>query len=409
MDRSCGSSAPRSGVDRRFLDFILAIVFLGLADIALFHLGGYFAHLKPASYSGRLLESSARLDEAMNRVPRRPLVVAIGDSTAGAAIDAARVRETLRSDGLEYSAFNFSQPGSTSRSWYHLLRHERFQSSSTSLVVVAVVPTALRSFDEPKPDLQILKTELSLVDGWVLSTSYRELVPKLYVCSGTAFRTLWFRDDLRDYARNPGRRWNELRRRAEARASSRQGTGIPSGGARTGSMASVRLDDEGRLVVSELPPHLRDRTGIHGQLELWLRGQRRPADVPIDFDPHKLRMLEALVETLDGRGVPVLIAVLPKMRAVFRHREIAILRQTVKSLQRAGRQVHWFEDAELLNRLEQPEYYSDHLHLNARGAELYSAALGAAVAERLQRLKRVSHRPLRPRQSGTESDRFMAR
>ncbi len=368
----------REGRSLGLLDVFLALLVVGAVDLLLFHAGGYFDQLKPESYSGRLLESSDRLDEVRAGAGAgERLVLVVGDSTAKAAIDAASLTLGVDSEGYDVTAFNYSQPGSTSRSWQQLVRDERFDASSTALVVVGVLPTALRIFEEPKPDLEILKTELGWVESWVLSGSYPTLEERLFVRFGSFLRVLWFREDLRDYLEHPAQRRRELRARGGAGRPSETRRSVES---TERSMTAVRLDREGRLSLSDLPPHLRERPDLHPDLERWLRNRRRPADERIEFDPRKLRMLERLVETMDERGVPVLIAILPKMKAVFRHREIDTLRETVVQLRREGRRVEWFEDSKILDLLEDPRYFVDHLHLNPSGAAIYTEALAKVVA-----------------------------
>lgn len=378
-------SADRSSalsLFRRLDAFLAAGLLLVLADVALFHRGGYFLWLEPESYSGEVLKQARRLASSIETFPGRRRIVMMGDSLTGAGIQERQLEEELAERGSRYAAINLAIGGATSRSWYLLLKNGLAPADTTEIVVLGIHGGLLRATsDNLGLDLKIVKTHLRVTDAWPLASSYQGLEKRFEVFSGVVFRGLLFRDDLRQYLEEPGRRHRELAARRSA------GEEHPARENRSKhDLLSARLGDDGRLVAGELAPFLRRRHQLRGRIERQLRrradfragrgqaGTRRP------LDAGKVRSLERLVEVMHARGIRVVFSTLPRSPYPLRELDASVVERLAGDLARRGADVVLWHDAELIRRLESPEFFRDSQHLNAAGAEIYTRDLARFLA-----------------------------
>ena len=363
---------------RPFADLLLGLAVVLVVDVVAFHQGFYFGWLRPDSYAGRVEQSSRRFAALRAGNPLRQVVV-LSNSTGNACIDEAELQGSLQGAGWPLAAINLSEGGSSARSWYHLLRHEAVTRATTAVVVLGVHPMSLEAGDV-KPDLEILKTRLGLVDLATLPWSYEKTERRLQVATAVAFRTPLFGEDLRDFLAAPRERL------AAVAAAARNPDNLKLGWRTARSRAtleSARLDAAGNLDLAALDPRLRRDPKLVRQLTNTLR--RRAAAVatpapPMVIEGQQAAMLKAAVRLLDRRGVAVVVAVTPFSPYPAPGPSIAPLAELVAELRQEGARVTLFHDQAMLTAIEGPTYFRDLLHVNVAGAEIYTRSLAAFLA-----------------------------
>ncbi len=367
---------------KHFSDLLLAVALVVSVDVVLFHGGLYFQVLQPSSYSGRIESMSRRFHATLEAFPEHPRIVIMGDSTAGSCVDEKELSQFLAARGLDFFGINLSQGGSTSRSWYHLIANEEIYSSNTRAVVLGIHPVALMEFDILKPDIDIVKTRVSLDDVVTLAQGYEGLETRLEVLSGVFYRLPWFRDDVRELLRNPPKRLRIVRRHLEDEARFRRGWRRQVLSDRT--LLSARLGPDGKLVKEGLAPFIAEDPKLQQDLVRMLARRGAKRGKPFQLDPLKKDQLRRLVRLLDSRGITTVVAVTPDNAFSLAGREVEDLQKTFDGLKAEGLDVAFFHDTEMLNKVEDPAYFRDQLHVNAAGATLYTQALAEFLAPMLR-------------------------
>lgn len=364
---------------RPFADLLLGLALVATVDLFAFHLGFYFSWLRPDSYSGRIEETSRRFAELRAASPLRQVVV-MSNSTGGSCVAEQLVENQLQEDGWPLAVANLSEGGSTARSWYHLLRHEKVDRATTAVVILGVHPHGLVQ-GEDKPDLQIVKTRLALADAAILPWSYEVREKQLQVLSQVFFRTPLFREDLHDFLAAPAARLAAVAKARQEEQRFRQGWRRAIAGRL--NLTTVRLDEAGNLDLESLPPRLREDAGLVRQLGNVLRRKAELAGAPgtpMAIEPKQAHMLRATIEMLNERDIPVVVAVTPESPFPLTDNRIEVLEQLVSQLRAEGRQVLLYHDVPMLKALENPVYFRDLLHLNVEGAGIYSRGLATFLA-----------------------------
>lgn len=362
-------------------DYLLAVAMILALDIVLFHRGAYFPWLRPDSYSGRVEASSRRFDVMRAQHVDGRAVVTMGDSTAGSAIQEAVVERSLVPYDPSAFSINLSQGGSSPRSWVTLLDDPRINGERTSTVIVGIFPGSMVRFEIPKPDLDIVKTRMRVRRAVALASTYRTTEMRLTVLATSLVRSPLFGEDLRDLFRGPGERVRSVR--ADREDELKFGEGYRRENLADWDLSSFRLGDDGTLVVSEVDPIVRDNRNLKRSVEAALvrnREMRRPPR--FEVDPVHLRLLAELVRDLDGRGVETVLAMLPRSPYPDGARDFVELESLFRALQNEGLRVSYFCSDDLLDTLESPVYFKDLLHLNRKGADLYSRELGGWLISR---------------------------
>ena len=371
--------------EMRFLskldDFLLASLVVVLADIVLFHAGAYFPLLQPESFSG-VVESRLRwVSGRLEAFPGRNRIVVMGNSKAQACVMESQLEADLAFNGLRYHVINMSVGGSTPRSWYALMKEGRITSDNTEIVVIGVTDMSIEAHKkEGLRDLDISKTRLKIGDALTMASAYREFEDRLEVFSGFFFRTPLFEDDIKQLLASPARRFRQIaasRKRfsIEARIDNRSNR----------DLLSARLGKDGRLDVDKLDGFLKKRDNLRREVQGMLRHRKRLAAAMAQgrrmvrnaiVDPGKLMMLGRLVEDLNARGIKVVLGVVPAFPySMTRPTEGDYLGNFFRDLERSGADVEVWHDLSMLRQLHSPRYFKDALHVNTKGAEIYTRRL----------------------------------
>ena len=391
-------------------DFLLASLLVVLADVALFHAGAYFPFVQPESFSGQVEDQVRRVNRRIESFPGQHRILVMGNSATQASVGESHLETELADNGLRYDAINMAIGGSSPRAWYVLLKDGWISKDNTEVVVLGINLGSIQAFGRKKrADLDISKTRLKAADAWAMARAYRGLETRLEVFVGTVFRTLLFRDDVKQYLLSPMERRREV---AEARV--RFEAWMQAGGrvdnVSHDNLVSARLGKNGKLKFDQLDEFLKQRDKLRSRVQHMLRRRRsklrfiargKKETRKVTIEPAKVRLLGRLVDELNADGVKVVFSVLPiSPYALGIPPEVDHLGNFFRDLKQRGADVAVWHDPELIRKLQAPKYYRDTLHLNAAGAEIYTRGLARFLASELKVQERLDsvggvqdHRP----------------
>ncbi len=369
-------------------DFLLAMLAVVLADVVLFHLGAYFPLVQPESYSGQVERQARRFAGMIEDSPGRNRIVIMGNSITVNSIQERQLEVDLAERGLRYEAVNIAIGGSAPRAWSLLLDNGPVTRNNTEIVILGLNPSAIQASTNNARalDMEISKTCLKIGDAFWTASSYQHVEMRLMVFSSVVFRTLLFRNDVKQLLKDPWKR----RRQLAARARDEHGGAVERRENRSrNDLLSARLGSDGKIVFDQLAKFLKKkdrlRAGIERRLvlrdELLARGEGPRWSIKID--PARLAMVGRLVERLNGRGIKVVFSVAPRSPYPLAALDASQIKQLYQQLARQGADVALWHDPALIRRLEAPEYYKALVHVNAAGAEIYTAGLARFLAQEL--------------------------
>ncbi len=373
-------------------DFLLALLALVIADVTLFHCRVYIPFLQPASYSGNVERKAWRLAGELEAFPDHPRIVMMGNSRTEAAIRETQLEELLNRDGLRYRAINVAIGGSTPRSWFVLLR-DQITGRNTEIVVLGINNRTIESSKREKlRDLTISKTRLRVADTLAMTSAYSRPKERLQVFSGMIFRTPLFRDDLREFLAAPAQRLRKAKRpkrhRFSFERSRRASARVDESYHR--DLLSAKLGRDNRLIFDELDDFLKKSKALRRQVEQGLRYRKKTRkDIArgrlkshrVRPQAGKLKLLGQLVEDLNAEGIKVVFSVLPSSPyELGRPLKVDHLGNFFQRLEESGANVAIWHDQEIVRRLQHPAYFRDTLHLNFKGANLYTRHLAGFMS-----------------------------
>ena len=370
-----------------FRDIRWALVLWLMLDAVLFHGGLYLHFVHPFSYSGQRERFAERFDLSRQEFRKHSHVVFLGNSMIGQGVQEDVILKQFEDAGLRRRPINLAQGGSSPRAWFHMMRHSDVEIRNTSMLVLGVKQGALREGKESAADLEILKSTLRFNHLRDLEASYQDPELARQVVVGGFFRSTLFRRDLRDLLLHPWQRFQLLRN--DARFTKTSAAHWTRRNTSDWDLTSVQVDADGQVQADALHPELARRPGFVEPIVeriVVLREHQRVHAPPFHISEIHRDYLNRIVRTMHHRGVPVTFAVLPRgpFPLVPEKRDLQDLLDVITPLQGEGMAVHLFFEPSLLDQLEDPAYYKDLMHLNARGADLFSARLGTFLVGKLE-------------------------
>ncbi len=363
---------------RPFADLMVGLLLVLAFDVLAFHHGFYFGLLRPDSYSGRVEETWRRFAALRAKSPLRQVVV-MSNSTGGSCVTEAELEQVLQEEGWPLAAANLSSGGTSARAWYYLLGNKQISRETTALVVLGVHPQGLAP-TESTTDLQIIKTRLVLANLVSLPASLSTTEQRLKAASAVLFRTPLFREDLLDLLEDPQARLDAVAKASKSEG--RFGRGWRRAVLSQDDLTSARLAANGTLDLASVPERVKSNRELIHSLELLLRRRAEPSQAKssILIAPEQGAMLQRTIRMLGRRGIPVVVAVTPESPFPVPGHGAAELEELVGSLRAEGFKVEFFQNKEMLDRVEVPLYFRDPYHVNALGAEIYTRSLASFLS-----------------------------
>ncbi len=370
------AAPPPTGSDARRL--LVLLVAIGLATVALnaalFWTPAYRSVVAPDSSAGRLL---ATLSGARRHHFRRDRdVLVVGDSRMFRAFDpqtAALVEPRLRFTDV-------AVPGTTPRCWPYVARAADPAGNDLAAVVIPVdsyadVDTSLGAGDADAHsfDLHYLAVTSGLRDVPSIAASFPSPRKRLEAAVDLSLRGPLYGEDVQALLADPQGRAAAL---AAARAEPDPTT---IGHADVKALTGLQVDRAAHTVAG-IPPFLDSVEG--GEITAAELADPKPSPA---WGAYRLRWLGALAERYRSAGVPVNFVRLPA-RPVALESEPSDAAGPETSIGRiVARGGAVALPAGPYVALEDPDFFSDHDHLNQTGARLFSTQLAHEVARALKR------------------------
>jgi len=322
----------------------------------------YRSLLAPDSTAGSFERAIARVDASSGHPSRDVLV--LGDSRVFNGFVATRGDSIA--PGLHF--VNAAVAGTTPRCWSVFARVVDPQSRRYRAIVVPVDTYAdddgaIGSLDGDGRafDLRYVGLRANLAESLAIARSFPGLDQQLDAAFSFVLRGPLVRDDLQAFVRDPIARLKALRRPPADDAPA----------TREGSLAGLHVDfARDRIDAPTVSSALRDALAIQ---------ILRPVRPSATYAHYRREWLGAIVARYAAASVPVLFVRIPTRPL---HRDApSDPSGSLLDFERAG-------EARLLSQapyvaLERPELFADADHLNARGADAFSALLARDVARAL--------------------------
>jgi alginate O-acetyltransferase complex protein AlgI len=345
----------------RQLSALLAALALFFAiDAVLFGTPLYRNILDPASTAGSF-ERGLALARTDSRDPRRDVLV-LGDSRIYNGFDAALA--TRSAPGLRF--INASVPGTTPRCWTVFDRAldpnaDRYRAVVVPVDTYADDDGALGSVDGDGRvfDLRYIVYEATPAEIARIAFSVPEPDRRIEALLDLALRGPLLRDDLQAFVLDP-------RARFAALASSAGREGPPH--VRAETMTGLRIGPDGSVIAPASFPN--------GERAELLRQIRHVPAPSASYARYRREWLGALVARYRATGTPLIFVRIPTRP--LQPAPPAALGGTLADFARGG-SARFLAQAPYV-ALERPDLFADAVHLDARGAALFSTQLAHDVA-----------------------------
>jgi len=344
-------------------------LFLGIAafmavDGAIFHSGLYVSILAPSSYAGRIWRiTQAEKERAPSDLKE---VLVLGDSRIAEGFSATLANELGSPAGLKF--VSFAEPAASANTWYYMIREV---DPTTRRYAAIVIPYGIGYEPNSADPLRISMTAplLRYGDCFHFASGFQRWSGRFRAFIACILRGSAYQDDVADLLAHPVARMRSIRQ-ADKMHSGREYKGRDydlvgtSYDAATGQVTfAPKLTEAQRLAFrkSLIQPSQSDT-------EYSLKLQRDW--IPRIMDRY-LHSPTAIVLTPLPRG-PFLEL------AGFSRGNESVLPSSVIQRTSFSLPGHTFDF------LEQPEYYFDAFHLNAKGRQKFTETLVSEVLRRLR-------------------------
>jgi hypothetical protein len=351
-------------------------LFLGLAaficvDGAIFHSGLYVSILAPSSYAGRIAKiTQAEKERATSGLKE---VLVLGDSRIAEGFSATLANEMGSPAGLKF--VSFAEPAASANTWYYMVREV---DPTTRRYAAIVIPYGIGYEPNSADPLRISMTAplLRYGDCFHFASGFQRWSGRFRAFIACILRGSAYQDDVADLLEHPIARLRGLQQE-DARMHSRavyKGRDYDLVGttydATTGQvMFASKLTEAQRLAFrkSLLQPS-------HSDTEYSLKLQRE--------------WIPRIINRYSNSPTAIVLTPVPRGPFVglpgFYRGYDSILPSSVIQRTSFSLPGHTFDF------LEQPEYYFDAFHLNARGRQKFTDKL---VSELLGRLGSADWKP----------------
>jgi len=349
-----------SGERRLLRALFFAALLLVATEAGIFRSGLYFRVVEPNSYCGQVLTVLRGARDFDREAGKAGKILVLGDSRMAEGFSAKHCDEAGQ-PGLRW--FNAAVSGATPRVWSYLLERMLRQGVRFDLVVVPLQSLAGRATEygiaDRTLDGQFMPPLLSLPQApefaWSFETPKlrREMLVQGFLSSFALKR------DVLHLMSNPSKRLGRVDRARDAYKSHYAYTGRPED-----LTGKIRVSGEEASFSEDMP---RDERQNYEAWRKIYNDEVRPDELA-----YQRRWVGRIEEICREAGAELLVLRSPRgplgelydsEDEVDPHERLRLSPETIVL------------EAEAFSGLEKPEYFFDHLHMNARGREEFSAAL----------------------------------
>jgi len=337
-----------------------------LLEALIFRTGFYVKYVEPSSSTGSF---EATLRDEMKRNPTgKNEVLVIGDSRIGEGFSPL-IANSVQGEG-SYSFAQCSVPGGTPRCWYYLVRDIDPTRRRYSAIVIAMEYyediDRLENMANRTLDLHYVVARLRFSDILDFTSSFENAPERIEAFRGSLFKGFVYQADLLAFMEHRRKRLREV---AQWRRHGWEWHNAYKG--RSESLSGLKVDWRTRTI--QWPANL--TPGQRASLQAAILSG--PAPQKGKLGEYRRRWLGRIVDLYKDSQTALVFLALPRGPAPSPDAPVPVSTHTMRDLA-SRRSVYLLPEYEFRS-LERPEYYFDHLHLNARGREQFSKMLARAI------------------------------
>ena len=336
-----------------------------IIEAAIFQSGFYDSYLEPNSYAGKV--RSGVNGALVQQTSGKRQILLLGDSRMDEGFSSKVADEPYRREDLSFCKLAIA--GSSLRTQYYLAREADPSASSYAAVVIGVTDYddlhTSENMADRALDLRFTTPLLGYRDLLEYSWSFPSLKNRTDAVLNCALKGHAYKQDLQDFLANPSGRLRAVQKFQENRRK-----WIYNYEGSSESLAGLEYDQErGKL---RYPPDLTPK-----QRDDLASIIRQSKGKPYPNTAYRRKWLVEVVRRYADTLTRVVFVQMPRgpFVPIRKHQE-----RTESIAEMANLPNVTVLDAHLFDFLERPEYFQDHLHLNATGRQLFSEELGAILA-----------------------------
>jgi hypothetical protein len=350
--------------------YLAAGIVFALLEGLIFRTGFYVNYVEPVSSTG-IFEGVLR--EELQRKPLgRSEVLVIGDSRVAEGFSAPAANKARGDRGYFFA--NGAVPGSTPRCWYYQLRDLDPTRRRYTAIVLPIESyddkDILENLSARTLDLHYVVARLRYSDIPEFTLSFHSATERVEVLRGTLLKGFVYQPDLLAFFENPGKRLKDARAWREHGWEWRNGYG-----GNEQDLAGLEVDWSARKV------RMPDRLSLGKRQNLQSALLAPPPPQTGTMAAYRRQWFGRILDLYRGSTTRLVFAALPRGPAP-RPGEAALgTEHSIRDFVSQNLATLLPEDA--FRELERPELYFDHLHLNSRGRERFSAMLARLMRQEL--------------------------
>ncbi len=354
--------------------FALVMLMIGLPlilDQTLFR-GIYLSVLEPESTAGMTL--LARSTQGANYAPGKRNILIIGDSRIGEGFSAKIANEIGNPQGFNFIGLGL--PGTTPRTWHYVLRD--LDAHRDKYQAIFMMSATLRDddiyedFANRSIDTAYLAPLLRWGDFYSYPQSFTEPKETLKASIAVAFPAVSLHSDFIAFLKAPIRR---LRKASQWRADYPSWIAAYPGHAET--MPPVEIPFTPESVLARLNDA--SRRQLDEYFRLYQHGKPEPQARTFAY---RSKWFGQIAEQYSATAVTIGTFLIPRGPYHAELKKPAEAQGSLKLLERKG--VLSLLGTEVSLPLEKPEFFFDHLHMNAVGRDAFSRNLAKSVIAQLE-------------------------
>jgi hypothetical protein len=357
---------------KRIFALVFVMIALPLILDQLVFRGVYLSYLEPESTAGMTL--LARSIQSANYVPGKKNILIIGDSRIGEGFSARIANEIGVPQGFNFVGLGL--PGTTPRVWYYVLRD--LVSQRNNYYAIFMLANTLRD-DDSFEDLANRSLDTAYVapllnwgDIFSYPLSFSDSKEALKATIAVAFPSASFKNDVIEFLKAP------FQRIAKAVA---WRTNWPSSVSAYSGLKKSLPPAETPFSAERVLSHLNgtSRTNLDGYFNQYLTFKPQPETLLFAY---RSKWYGQIAQQYAPTAVTVGVFLIPRGPYHTALNKPAEAEGSLKILERKG--MIRLVDTAVSMSLEKPEFFFDHLHMNATGRAEFSRNLAKAIITQLK-------------------------
>lgn len=358
------------------IPLIVAFILLVAVNFVVFRALDYYHWVKPDSVMGTIVQTEGLVEHQI--VPGKKNIIVIGDSRVSEGFSAVIANATSNRSDLNF--IQAGMPGTEPRVWYYFLRKidPKQQKFSAVVLMASHFDDGHQPYDPAArvDDLTYLQPLATYKDAFRIASTFSGIEARIHAFATMLLPLTAARVDIQDFVLHSKKRIDEAQKWHEHFYE--WSLGYPG---QKGSVPSLDRSDLATFDFKSagLPPLKVNAMDVYVK---GLLGQGKTISAA-DFGRYRSKWFGSIADEYQRARVSVFVFQAP--RGPYEASGTASAADTgdgsLRVLAREGRLK--LLDLKPLERLEEPEYFFDSLHVNDEGRKIMSPALAHLISEQI--------------------------